>query len=99
LKIRSSIALVGLAISFAVPALAQQTKTADPQLRQRLVDVIKKHADAMNNNDAAAAAACFTEDAVYVTDSGPVNGPGGCREVVCRPLPESAFQRSYHHDR
>jgi uncharacterized protein (TIGR02246 family) len=57
-----------------VPALAQQTKTADPQLRQRLVDVIKKHGDAMNNNDAAAATACFTEDAVYVTDSGPVNG-------------------------
>jgi len=28
----------------------------------------------MNNNDAAAAAACFTEDAVYVTDRGPVNG-------------------------
>jgi ketosteroid isomerase-like protein len=28
----------------------------------------------MNNNDATAAAACFTEDAVYVTDRGPVNG-------------------------
>jgi uncharacterized protein (TIGR02246 family) len=74
LKIRLSIALVGLAISFALPAFAQQTKTADPQLRQRLVDVIKKHGDAMNNNDAVAAAACFTEDAVYVTDSGPING-------------------------
>jgi ketosteroid isomerase-like protein len=28
----------------------------------------------MNNNDAVAAAAFFTEDAVYVTDSGPING-------------------------
>jgi hypothetical protein len=74
LKIRLSIALVGLAISFAFPVFAQQTKTADPQLRQRLVDVIKKHGDAMNNNDAVAAAACFTEDAAYVTDSGPING-------------------------
>jgi uncharacterized protein (TIGR02246 family) len=63
-----------LAISFALPTLAQQTNTLDPQLRQRLVEVIKKHGDAMNNNDAAAAAACFTEDAVYVTDRGPVNG-------------------------
>jgi uncharacterized protein (TIGR02246 family) len=74
LKTRLLIALVGLAICFASPAFAQQTNTPDPQLRQRLVEVIKKHRDAMNNNDAAAAAACFTEDAVYVTDRGPVNG-------------------------
>jgi uncharacterized protein (TIGR02246 family) len=74
MKIRLLIALVGLAISFAVPTFAQQTNIPNPQLRQRLVDVIKKHGDAMNNNDATAAAACFTEDAVYVTDSGPING-------------------------
>ncbi len=74
MKTRLLIALVGLAISFALPTFAQQINTPDPQLRQRLVDVIKKHGDAMNNNDATAAAACFTEDAVYVTDRGPVNG-------------------------
>jgi uncharacterized protein (TIGR02246 family) len=64
----------GLAISFASPSLAQQTKTPDPRLRQKLVDVIAKHADAINKNDAAAIAACFTPDAVFVTDRGPVNG-------------------------
>jgi len=74
MKIRLVVALVGLAISFALPTLAQQTNTPDPQLRQKLVDVIAKHADAINKNDAAAAAACFTQDAVYVTDSRPVNG-------------------------
>ena len=74
MKIRLVVALVGLAISFALPTFAQQTNTPDPQLRQKLVDVIAKHADAINKNDAAAAAACFTQDAVYVTDSGPVNG-------------------------
>ena len=68
------VALVGLAISFALLAFAQQTNTPDPQLRQKLVDVIAKHADAMNKNNAAAAAACFTQDAVFVTDRGPVNG-------------------------
>ena len=68
------VALVGLAISFALPTFAQQTNAPDPQLRQKLVDVIAKHADAINKNDAAAAAACFTPDAVYVTDRGPVNG-------------------------
>jgi uncharacterized protein (TIGR02246 family) len=74
MKIRSVVALVGLAICFASPMFAQQTNTPDPQLRQKLLDVIAKHADAMNKNDAAAAAACFTQDGVYVTDRGPING-------------------------
>ena len=74
MEIRLVIALVGLAITVALPTFAQQTNTPDPELRQKLVDVIAKHADAINKNDAAAAAACFTQDAVYVTDRGPVNG-------------------------
>jgi len=74
MKIRLVAALVGLAVSFAFPTFAQQTNTPDPQLRQKLVDVIAKHSDALNKNDAAAAAACFTQDAVFVTDRGPVNG-------------------------
>jgi hypothetical protein len=36
MKIRSLLALVGLAISFPLPTLAQQTNTPDPQLRQAL---------------------------------------------------------------
>jgi hypothetical protein len=46
MKIRCLLALVGLTISFALPAFAQQTNTPDPQLRQKLLDVITKHADA-----------------------------------------------------
>jgi SnoaL-like domain len=74
MKIRSVVTIVGLAISFGLPTFAQQTNTPDPQLRQKLVEVIAKHADALNKNDAAAAAACFTQEGVYVTDRGPVNG-------------------------
>ena len=74
MKIRSVVTIVGLAISFGLPTSAQQTNTPDPQLRQKLVEVIAKHADALNKNDAAAAAACFTQEGVYVTDRGPVNG-------------------------
>jgi quercetin dioxygenase-like cupin family protein/ketosteroid isomerase-like protein len=74
MKISLLHALVGLAISFAVPALAQQTNTPDPQLRQRLVALIKKHTDALDKNDAAAVAANFTEDGVLVTDRGSVFG-------------------------
>ena len=66
--------LLGLATSFASPTLAQQADKPDPQLRQQFIAAIQKHADAMNNNDAAAAAACFTENGVYVTDRGPING-------------------------
>ncbi|MGC2579630.1 MAG: SgcJ/EcaC family oxidoreductase, partial [Terrimicrobiaceae bacterium] len=74
MKIRAVVTLVGLAVSFALPTFAQQTNTPDPQLRQRLLAVIEKHADATNKNDAAAAAASFTEDGVFLTDRGPIKG-------------------------
>jgi hypothetical protein len=61
MKNRSLLALVGLVISFALPAFAQQTDKPDPQLRQRLVEVIRKHDDAINRNDADAVAALYTE--------------------------------------
>ena len=57
MKMRLLFALAALAISFALPTFGQQTNTPDPQLRQRLLAVIEKHADATNKNDAAAAAA------------------------------------------
>jgi ketosteroid isomerase-like protein len=68
------LALAGLAISFAVPAFAQQTNTPDPELRQRLVALIKIHNQALDKNDAAAVAAQFTEDAILVPETGPVKG-------------------------
>jgi ketosteroid isomerase-like protein len=70
MKIRLVVALVGLAISLAWPTFAQQTNTADPQLREKLVAAIKKHTDALDKNDAAAIAANFTEDGVLVTQDG-----------------------------
>jgi hypothetical protein len=67
-------ALVGLAISLALPTFAQQTNKPDPELRQRLIAIIQKHNDAINNNDAAAVAALYTEDAVLVEQGGPTFG-------------------------
>ena len=47
----------------------------------------KKYDEADNNNDAAALAALFTEDAVIVPETGPVNGREDfqalCRELLC----------------
>jgi ketosteroid isomerase-like protein len=68
------VALVGLAISFALPTFAQQTNTPDPQLRQALLALAKKFEEAWNNNDADALAALFTKDAVLIEESGPVYG-------------------------
>jgi hypothetical protein len=44
MKTRFLIPLAGLAISFALPSFAQETNTPDPQMRQRLVEVIKNTA-------------------------------------------------------
>jgi uncharacterized protein (TIGR02246 family) len=53
---------------------AQQKEAVDPQIVEQLNANGKKFAEAVNNNDAAAVAALYTEDAVFVTDRGPVHG-------------------------
>jgi transcriptional regulator with XRE-family HTH domain len=57
-----------------LPTFAQQTNKPDPQLRQKLVDAIKKHTDALDKNDATAVAANFTENGILVTLNGPIFG-------------------------
>jgi ketosteroid isomerase-like protein len=74
MKILSLIALAGLAIGFTVPAFAQQKDTVDPQIIQQYAELGKKFDEAYNNNDAAALTACFTRDAVLVTNTGPIFG-------------------------
>ena|SRR3974390_417821 len=65
MKTRLLGALVGLAISFALPTFAQEKETVDPQLIQKLYDTIsKKWNEACNNHDAAAIGALYTEDAI-----------------------------------
>jgi ketosteroid isomerase-like protein len=75
MKIRLLLTLVGLAITFALPTFAQQKDTIDSQIDEQ---VTKKLDEAFNNGDAAALAALFTQDAVWVTPQGPVFG----REAV-----------------
>jgi hypothetical protein len=52
MKIRLLLAIVGLAITFALPTFAQ-TNTPDPQLRKQILAVAKKFDDAMVNGDTA----------------------------------------------
>ena len=80
MKIPSLIALAGLAIGFTAPAFAQQKDAPDPELRQTIDVFAKKYAEAVNNNDASAIAAFYTEDGVLVTSEGPKYG----REAIER---------------
>jgi ketosteroid isomerase-like protein len=72
MKTRLLLALAGLAIGFALPIFAQQQNTPDPQLREQVLAHAKKVSDAYNSNDAAALAVLFTENAVEVTNVGPI---------------------------
>jgi uncharacterized protein (TIGR02246 family) len=74
MKIPLLLALAGLAIGFTVQTLAQQKDTVDPQIIEQLAALPKKFAAAFNNNDGAALAALYAEDAVLATDSGPIYG-------------------------
>jgi ketosteroid isomerase-like protein len=91
MKMRLVVPLIGLAISFALPTFAQQTKTPDPQLREKLVAAIKKHTDALDQNDAAAVAANFTEDGILVTPGGPISG----REAIEKHYADD-FKQGFH---
>jgi uncharacterized protein (TIGR02246 family) len=81
MKIHSVVVIVRLAISFAVPAFAQQTNTPDPQLREVAETLTKKFNEAWDNNDAATLAALFTKDAVLVTDTGPIYGRDAIEKI------------------
>jgi ketosteroid isomerase-like protein len=88
MKMHLLITLVGLAISFAVPAFAQQKDAAASQIDEQIV---KKFDEAFNNGDAAAVAALYTEDAVQVTPQGPVFG----REAI-EKLFAGMFQQGHY---
>ena len=51
-----------------------QKDTVDPQINEQPNALCKKFDGSYNNNDATALAALSTEDAVVVTDTGPIYG-------------------------
>ena len=66
--------LVGLAISFALPTYAQQKDLADPQTIQKILALGKAAMEAHNNYDAAAFAAFYARNAVFLTPDRPIIG-------------------------
>ena len=80
MKIRFVDALAWLAIRFVLPTFAQQKTTVDPQTAEQLTALSKKTDEANNTGDAAALAALYTEDAVLLTNTGPIYG----REAIAK---------------
>jgi hypothetical protein len=89
MKIRLAVALVGLAIGFALPTFAQPTNTSpapaatptaqqkdtvDPKIIEQLQEEDKNFEEAYNKHDAAAIAALFTDEAVLVSPHGTFTG-------------------------
>ena len=59
MKVLVLLTLAGLAIGLAVPAIAQEQSTVDPEVRQQIEAAVLKYQEACNNYDAAATAALF----------------------------------------
>ena len=74
MKRRLVVSLVGLAISFALPTYAQQKDLADPQTIQKFLAMGKAASEAHNNLDAAAFAAIYARNAVFLTPDRPIIG-------------------------
>jgi uncharacterized protein (TIGR02246 family) len=91
MKNPSLIALAGLAISFAVPAFAQQQDTVDAEIAEQIRALATKYDEAFNKNDAVAVAALITEDAMWTTPHGTLSG----RQAIQKDYEDRAF-RGYH---
>ena len=80
MKTRSVVALVGMAITFALPSFAQEKEEpipflyraipASPQIAQQLDATNSQFDEAINKHDAVAVAALFTANATLVAPEG-----------------------------
>jgi uncharacterized protein (TIGR02246 family) len=87
MKIRLLWIVTAIAIVFVIPALAQDT--VDPKTAEQVRAFTVKYEEALNEHDAAAVAAFYTEDAVWKTPQGTFYG----RHAIEKRLESFHFQR------
>jgi uncharacterized protein (TIGR02246 family) len=76
MKIGWLVTLAGFVVIFATSSFAQQNDATDPQIAQQIRALTLQYQKALNEHDAAAAAAFFTENAVWTTPQGTFYGRG-----------------------
>jgi ketosteroid isomerase-like protein len=86
MKIRYLLALVGLAISFAVPVLGEEQNAVDPEVRQQIEAAYSKFAEAFDKHDAVAMADLYTQNAVEVWPVQPDGGLISGREAIVKAI-------------
>jgi ketosteroid isomerase-like protein len=66
MKTLLAVTIIGFAIGFSLPTLAQEQNAVDPEVHQQIEAVLAKCGEAQNKHDAAAYAARYTQNAVRV---------------------------------
>ena len=102
MKIRLVVALAGLAMSFALPAFAQQKNTVDPKIEQQIRTLAAKYDEAINKQDAAAVAALYTQDGIGQIPEpkvGPGHGRQGIEKAYAHTFQGLAGHQLFHHGR
>jgi uncharacterized protein (TIGR02246 family) len=89
MKVGWLLRFAGLAISFPVFSFGQQPDAIDPRIDQKIRALTLEYQEALNAHDAPAAAALFTEDAVWTTPQGTFYG----RRAIERRLATYHFRR------
>ena len=75
MKLYVILAIASLAVSFATVAVAQENELSlTQQDREQILAIGKKNDDAWSKSDAAALAALYTEDAIFVTPAATLVG-------------------------
>ena len=76
--------LAGLVSTYALPTFGQERNAVDPEVRQQIEALLVKGDEAYNKHDAAALAAGYTEDAVFVGGGGGPEPHYGCQAIEKR---------------
>jgi uncharacterized protein (TIGR02246 family) len=95
MRIRLILTLAGLAVGIAVPVLAQEKDTVNPEVRQQIEAVLRKHEEAYNEYDAAAFAAGFTQYAVELSQGGMARGREEIEERYAADLASHPSKQSF----
>ena len=95
MRIRLILTLAGLAVGIAVPVLAQEKDTVNPEVRQQIEAVLRKHEEAYNEYDAAAFAAGFTQYAVELSQGGMARGREEIEQRYAADLASNPSKQSF----